>query len=114
MKLLIIHGPNMNLLGLFSKNRFISNETVALVKKFLEKGDQVLFFINRRGFAPYLICKKCVTNKHVLIVLYILHFINSKIKQFVIIVVLISPMVRDTMKTQMFALTHLGKCVIPS
>ncbi len=41
------------------KNRFISNETVALVKKFLEKGDQVLFFINRRGFAPYLICKKC-------------------------------------------------------
>ncbi len=41
------------------KNSFISNKTVELVKKFLKKGDQILFFINRRGFAPYLICKKC-------------------------------------------------------
>ena len=41
------------------KNRHISNETVNLVKTYLNKGDQVLFFINRRGFAPYLICKKC-------------------------------------------------------
>ena len=29
------------------------------MKNFLEKGDQILFFINRRGYAPYLICKKC-------------------------------------------------------
>ncbi|MAW17348.1 MAG: primosomal protein N' [Candidatus Pelagibacter sp. TMED272] len=42
-----------------TKKRFIANETVSLVKKYLNKGDQVLFFINRRGFAPYLICKKC-------------------------------------------------------
>tara|TARA_B100001248_G_scaffold261150_1_gene251381 strand:- start:856 stop:2799 length:1944 start_codon:yes stop_codon:yes gene_type:complete len=41
------------------ENRHISNETVNLVKTYLNKGDQVLFFINRRGFAPYLICKKC-------------------------------------------------------
>ena len=41
------------------KNKFISNETVELVKDFLNKGQQVLFFINRRGFAPYLICKNC-------------------------------------------------------
>ena len=41
------------------KNRHISNETVNLVRTYLNKGDQVLFFINRRGFAPYLICKKC-------------------------------------------------------
>ena len=41
------------------KNRFISTETIELVKKYLDKGDQALFFINRRGFAPYLICKKC-------------------------------------------------------
>ena len=41
------------------KDKFISAETVNLVKKYLEKGDQVLFFINRRGFAPYLICNKC-------------------------------------------------------
>ena len=41
------------------KNRFIANESIELSKKFLNKGDQVLFFINRRGYAPYLICKKC-------------------------------------------------------
>ena len=41
------------------KNKFIANETIELVKEYLDKGDQALFFINRRGFAPYLICKKC-------------------------------------------------------
>ncbi len=41
------------------KNKFISSETIDLVKSYTDKGDQVLFFINRRGFAPYLICKKC-------------------------------------------------------
>ena len=41
------------------KNKFIANKTIDLVKQYLDRGDQVLFFINRRGFAPYLICKKC-------------------------------------------------------
>ena len=41
------------------KNKFIATETIELVKKYLSKGEQVLFFINRRGFAPYLICKNC-------------------------------------------------------
>ena len=41
------------------KDRFISKETIEIVKTYLQKGDQILFFINRRGFAPYLICKKC-------------------------------------------------------
>ena len=48
---------NLNLNKL--KNKFISNDTINLVKNFLNKGDQILFFINRRGFAPYLVCKKC-------------------------------------------------------
>ena len=48
---------NLNLNKL--KNKFISNDTISLVKNFLNKGDQILFFINRRGFAPYLVCKKC-------------------------------------------------------
>ncbi len=42
-----------------NKNRFIASQTVDTVKKYLDKGDQILFFLNRRGFAPYLICKKC-------------------------------------------------------
>ena len=29
------------------------------VKKYLEKKDQVLFFLNRRGYAPFIICKTC-------------------------------------------------------
>ena len=41
------------------KDRFVSEETIDLVKHFLKRKEQVLFFINRRGFAPYLICKKC-------------------------------------------------------
>jgi primosomal protein N' (replication factor Y) (superfamily II helicase) len=41
------------------KNSFIDLETIQLVKFFLDKNEQVLFFLNRRGYAPYLICKKC-------------------------------------------------------
>ncbi|MDC1159012.1 primosomal protein N' [Pelagibacteraceae bacterium] len=41
------------------KDKFISDETIAHVNIFLKKKEQILFFINRRGFAPYLICKKC-------------------------------------------------------
>ena len=46
-------------LNLSKTKKFIAHQTIELVKNFLDKGDQVLFFINRRGFAPYLICKKC-------------------------------------------------------
>jgi primosomal protein N' (replication factor Y) (superfamily II helicase) len=41
------------------KDKFISDETIMHVDVFLKKKEQVLFFINRRGFAPYLICQKC-------------------------------------------------------
>ncbi len=41
------------------KDKFISDETIVLVNNFLKKKEQILFFINRRGFAPYLICQKC-------------------------------------------------------
>jgi len=41
------------------KDKFISSETIDCVSKFLNRKEQVLFFINRRGYAPYLICKKC-------------------------------------------------------
>ena len=52
---------NLNLKKI--KSNFISNEAIDMVKQHLKKGDQVLFFINRRGFAPYLICKKCGTKE---------------------------------------------------
>ncbi|MAH74566.1 MAG: primosomal protein N' [Candidatus Pelagibacter sp. TMED197] len=41
------------------KDNFISEETINYVQEYLDRKEQVLFFINRRGYAPYLICKKC-------------------------------------------------------
>ncbi len=48
---------NLNLKKI--KNHYISEESIKIVKKFLDKNEQILFFINRRGYAPYLICKNC-------------------------------------------------------
>ena len=41
------------------KDHFIPNETISMVNEYLKKNEQVLFFLNRRGYAPFLICKKC-------------------------------------------------------
>ena len=49
---------NLNL-NKVSKKNWISQETENKVSKHLDKGDQVLFFLNRRGFAPTVICKNC-------------------------------------------------------
>ncbi|MDA9615957.1 primosomal protein N' [Candidatus Pelagibacter sp.] len=38
---------------------WISKETIEKVKFHLKKKDQVLFFLNRRGFSPHVLCKKC-------------------------------------------------------
>ena len=43
-----------------NKQSWIANETLKKVKDHLKKNDQVLFFMNRRGFAPYALCKNCV------------------------------------------------------
>ena len=41
------------------KDNFISQETIDIVNEYLKKKEQILFFLNRRGYAPFLICKKC-------------------------------------------------------
>jgi len=38
---------------------WISQDVIEKVKEHLKKKDQVLFFLNRRGFAPFVFCKKC-------------------------------------------------------
>ncbi len=48
---------NLNLENM--KNEYISKETIKTVNKYLEKNEQILFFLNRRGYSPFLICKKC-------------------------------------------------------
>jgi primosomal protein N' (replication factor Y) len=45
--------------SLLNKDQFIADDTIALIQDYLKKKDQVLFFLNRRGYAPFLICKKC-------------------------------------------------------
>ena len=39
---------------------WISSKTFEKVKHHLQQGDQVLFFLNRRGFSPYVLCKNCL------------------------------------------------------
>jgi len=55
--------PNIEIINLHSeilnKESWIANKTIKKVNQFLDKGDQVLFFLNRRGYAPFVICKKC-------------------------------------------------------
>ena len=43
-----------------SSYSWIASKTIEKVKLHLNKKDQVLFFLNRRGFSPYVLCKKCL------------------------------------------------------
>ena len=56
--------PNHEIINLnksnLKNNSWISDTTIEKVKDHLNKNDQVLFFVNRRGFAPYVLCKKCL------------------------------------------------------
>ena len=40
-------------------DQFIAEETIDIANKYIKKNEQVLFFLNRRGYAPFLICKNC-------------------------------------------------------
>jgi len=42
---------------------WISKDIIRKVENHLKKNDQILFFLNRRGFAPFVFCKKCL-NKY--------------------------------------------------
>ena len=77
---------NLNLKKI--KNSFVSDESIKIVKKFLEKKEQVLFFLNRRGYAPYLICKNCGYKQICNNCSMYLTFHKIKIKLSVIIVLL--------------------------
>jgi len=57
--------PNIEIINLhaevLNKESWIAKRTINEVNQYLNKGDQVLFFLNRRGYAPFVICKKCGT-----------------------------------------------------
>tara|TARA_Y100001970_G_C14194217_1_gene837132 strand:- start:51 stop:2006 length:1956 start_codon:yes stop_codon:yes gene_type:complete len=56
--------PNHEIIDLkkykLDKKSWISSKTIEKVKEHLGKGDQVLFFLNRRGFSPFIFCKNCM------------------------------------------------------
>jgi len=44
------------------KQSWLSNKIIEKVNSHLKKNDQVLFFLNRRGFSPNALCNKCFTS----------------------------------------------------
>ncbi len=56
--------PNYEIINLnktkLEPNSWLSKEIIEKVKLHLSKNDQVLFFVNRRGFSPNVFCKKCL------------------------------------------------------
>ena len=58
--------PNYEIINLnktkLEKQSWLSNKIVEKVNFHLEKKDQVLFFLNRRGFSPNVLCNKCYTS----------------------------------------------------
>ena len=55
--------PNYEIINLknvkLEKHTWISKEIIKKANFHLEKNDQVLFFWNRRGFSPHVLCNKC-------------------------------------------------------
>ena len=55
--------PNYEIINLnnakLKKQTWLTKEIIDKAKYHLEKKDQVLFFLNRRGFSPNVICNKC-------------------------------------------------------
>ena len=55
--------PSIEIINMHSesldKESWIAKSTIDKVNNYLDKGDQVLFFLNRRGYSPFVICKKC-------------------------------------------------------
>jgi len=56
--------PNHEIINLnksnLKNNQWLSDKTIEKVKDHINKNDQILFFVNRRGYAPYVLCKKCL------------------------------------------------------
>ena len=57
--------PNYEIINLnntkLEKQTWLSKETIEKANYHLKKNNQVLFFLNRRGFSPYVSCNKCLS-----------------------------------------------------
>ena len=55
--------PNYEIINLnetkLEKQSWLSKKIIDKVNFHLDRNDQVLFFLNRRGFSPHVLCNKC-------------------------------------------------------
>ena len=55
--------PNYEIINLnqskLEKKTWLSKKTIDKVNFHLDKNDQILFFLNRRGFSPHVLCNRC-------------------------------------------------------
>ncbi len=51
--------PEVNIIDMKNQNSIISEKLHNAIEKRLQQNEQVLIFLNRRGYAPIKICKKC-------------------------------------------------------
>ncbi|MBV0899828.1 MAG: primosomal protein N' [Wolbachia endosymbiont of Fragariocoptes setiger] len=51
--------PEIKIVNMKSSKEWISNELFSHIKKTIEKKQQVMLFLNRRGYAQLVVCKKC-------------------------------------------------------
>ena len=58
--------PNFEIINLnnikLEKQSWLSKKIIEKVNFHLNKNDQVLFFLNRRGFSPHVLCNKCFSS----------------------------------------------------
>jgi len=58
--------PNYEIINLnetkLEKQSWLSKKIIDKVNFHLDKDDQILFFLNRRGFSPHVLCNKCFNN----------------------------------------------------
>ena len=58
--------PNHEIINLnktkLDKYSWLSKDVIEKANDHLKKNDQVLFFLNRRGFSPHVLCKKCLNS----------------------------------------------------
>lgn len=54
-----VHVVDLRERGSFTKSPYLSNELLAAMKEALQKGEQTLLFLNRRGTARVVLCQDC-------------------------------------------------------
>ena len=56
--------PVIKVSDMKSEKSIFSNELIISIQNNLKKKNQTLLFLNKRGYAPFVICKKCGVSRH--------------------------------------------------